>query len=273
MVPEGFKKSAGEFWVRPPISEVAEYLEVVRQLGSWWQPSPQLWFRGVSRASYRLVPSLYRSPLWEQYQAGHLETVLVDAFVRRAKPFVDSGQIYSWWDWYHLMQHHGMPTRLLDWTGASLVGLYFAVRFVGDRKTPTVWVMGPSWLNRFQAPQDVYSTDPMTRDPADAEFQELYTGIKSPLPEHPVALLPGHAHPRIRAQDSVFTVSGSIRYGIEALCREHPDAQLAKLRIRARAAIAIRRELDSMGINEGVLFPDLDGLARQIFAEMAPEPG
>jgi hypothetical protein len=87
----------------------------------------QLWYRGCGKASYDLKPSLYRhqqSRMIEDILV--LEKDLIARFRQRSIPF-HSRVLTDPWEWLFLMQHYGVPTRLLDWSESPLMALFFAV--------------------------------------------------------------------------------------------------------------------------------------------------
>src|SRR2546425_9833784 len=85
--------------------------------------SSQWIYRGVGDAEFELIPRVGREP--PSYKKER-ETAIFDLFERRAQLFQNLDG-YSSFDKLVIAQHHGLPTRLLDWTTSPLVAAYFAV--------------------------------------------------------------------------------------------------------------------------------------------------
>lgn len=94
-------------------------------------------FRGVGKVSYQLVPSLGRVQSADKTSLPAVERRMVRLFREGARPYLQQ-QPANEWEWLALAQHHGLPTRLLDWTTNPLVAAYFAVEKEGD-DTSAIW--------------------------------------------------------------------------------------------------------------------------------------
>jgi hypothetical protein len=278
-----FEEEQGYLTNADPIDSVSQLVDCVDYV--WftrWRGKDSLleeespWFRGVSRAGYKLIPSVYRKDVWK-YNWMDADDIRGE-FPRRAAPFIEQCRFYSEGELYHIMQHYGLPTRLLDWTEGVLLALYFAIREtspankVHDPKpkehfTPCIWMLNPRWLNeKSTKKRELFYSHFRAEDKASRRIVSPYLREKG-LPDYPVAVLPPHIDRRIVAQKSVFTIHGRKQDGIADLCARYKDAQLAKLHLDGNNIETLKDQLITAGIKETSVFPDLEGLSREIKLE------
>jgi hypothetical protein len=231
------------------------------------------WFRGVSKVEYELKPKIYRKSgytLRKYPRKKATEDEIRRGFKSRAtqlmtepyRPEDEKG-------WYFLMQHYGAPTRLLDWTDGALLGLYFAVRTMKEPRDAAVWMLDPSWLNE-KTLEDSYlsgvalpewkETDPWFPQP----FEEMLH------PASPLAIDPPHVARRLTAQRSHFTIHGTDRDALDTLAGQ-PNSRLVRIVVRANDVIDILDDLETCGISETTVFPDLEGLSKELMHEWGGE--
>jgi hypothetical protein len=142
-------------WKKPKKS-VGEFLDAVTTIRNYWKPDDdeELWFRGERKyRDTRLCPQLYRPPEKRPLKAVadllEIEKNLFEDFGRCGAQLFDGDP--DDWDWYFLMQHHGGPTRLLDWTDGALIGLHFALRNndLAPKDNAVVYVLQPYLLTDY----------------------------------------------------------------------------------------------------------------------------
>lgn len=161
------------------------------------------------------------------------------------------------WEWMALAQHYGLSTRLLDWTRYGLAALWFAVcEQSGGWKTrpvgATVWMF-------------TYTDADINKGEKIVPKAKLYRRIDKETKITQV-LFPRLIDRRMVAQAACFTVHA--RCGKDSFValddEKRHKASLTKINILKRDCSRIRQQLDLQGINESVLFPDLDGLCSHI---------
>lgn len=100
------------------------------------------WFRGQPNAAFDLNPGVFRSLDFERS-----ERQMLDEFKHSALSRSDVHP-EDYWDWLVLAQHHGLPTRLLDWSENPLQALFFAVSGVSSADVDAkLFVLKPKDLN------------------------------------------------------------------------------------------------------------------------------
>jgi FRG domain len=125
----------------------AELLDAVEK---FQQASSTSWYRGCRDKDHKLRPTLYRHKSKTKIEEiSALEAELTTRFVQRSLPFLQR-TLTDDWDKLFLMQHYGVPTRLLDWTENPFVGIYFALTGMTDSKRTdaSLWMCDPIGWNQ-----------------------------------------------------------------------------------------------------------------------------
>jgi hypothetical protein len=199
------------------------------QRGSWI-------FRGHSNAAHELIPSVGRGHPTAKSRA-QFEASLFAMFKREAMGLLQAPPLNDW-DWLSFAQHHGLPTRLLDWTHNPLVALYFAVETDPDRDGELFALRSTKKM-----PQQLLAESPFAVD-------------------RPRKFHPPNITPRIRAQEGLFVVCADLERPLDKPLRD--DWILDRLTVRRDAKPSIRYDLYRLGVHRSALFPDADGLAARL---------
>ncbi len=188
------------------------------------------------------------------------EDRILRIFKRKAHQFLDKPpDSEDDFQWLALMQHHGAPTRLIDFTWSPYVAAFFALeRTLADG---VVWAMNPARIESGRAPAPTHM-DPRMKGNFRRYFLKgnrrfIWMGE------------PQTMNRRLIAQSGTFAVPGVLDVPIEEIL-SHVDQQniLTKFVLANAVREVGMRELYRMNITYATLFPDLDGLARSMRYEL-----
>lgn len=210
-------------------------------------------YRGQASVDWPLKPGLFRIAEipTEALDGLRFESILLEKFKRLSTPYLSSFP-QNILQWVALAQHHGLPTRLLDWTESALTALFFAVN---DTNVEQIKIDGVVWrLYAYVFLIDSYQT-----------IEELDEAVRN-RPNN--LYFPYHISSRISAQQGCFSL------------HPQPDANFVSLQDQVSAGVSslmleqfvipakkkreIQIQLDRAGINYYTLFPDLDGISRKL---------
>lgn len=232
-----------------PITTLAEFLGHVG-------PRPagmRRYFRGQS-VDEPLLPGIARLALRYGFNPIEAERRLLADFKRRARPFLGTLMPHTEIEWMALAQHNRLATRLLDWTGAPLIGLWFAVDVPPLGKHAVVWDLDASEKH----------------DALDEHLDRPFEARRTFLFEPP------HISPRIPAQSAWFTCHRYIEEKGKYFALENQALfrhSLRKCLIPRDAVSDIKRELRALGMNKAAIFPDLEGVAGHLMARVHEQQG
>jgi len=233
--------------------------------GSWQQDilrfRSNYAFRGLSNKNYRLVTSFARSC----GKLTRLEYHLLRNFRKYARlDYVDMSD--SHWRWLTLAAHHGLPTRLLDWTYSPFVAMHFAMCETNKYDVDgVIWKVDFVEANRL-LPEPLI--DQLTAANANAFTVSMLEGALPDVrsfdklsSEVLVAFFePPSIDARIVNQFALFSFMSSPNASLEDWLTEHPEL-FRRIIIPKELKWEIRDKLDQANITERMLFPGLDGLA------------
>lgn len=228
-----------------------------------FEPGEECFYRGQAEADWSLRPTLLRgSENLTDAELNETEASLFWEFRARA------AEIHSTcktdWDYLVHMRHHGLPTRILDWTELLGVALYFALpeAKVVATKPAAIWLLNPYRMNAHEKAWDYRDLiDPryLIESCHDYDYGDLLEAGGMSW-KYPIAIYPLQSNVRMRAQRGWFTVHGQKRKPLEVV----HEGSVAKIILPASCFGSALEFLASAGLTDSLLFPGLDGLALEL---------
>jgi len=230
-------------------------------------------FKGLSSSDYELTTSLMRLPgSFEEVERHLLRNFRKYALRDATMP----GN--SLWNWLALAQHHGLPTRLLDWTYSPFVALHFATANLLDHpRDAAVWCVDyvkaherlPTRLREVLQCEggDVWTAELLDEHvPTWEELGKLGAGEDVLFFFEPPSV-----DQRIVNQYALFSVLSNPQVALHEWLQAHPELA-RKVVIPANLKWEVRDKLDQANVNERVIFPGLDGLCRWLRRHYSAPP-
>ena len=237
-----------------------DYRRFVDELSDNWV------FRGQAAAEWGLVTAIERTDFVQHYKG--VESDFVAEFQRGARNYLNKDETPEHpIEWLALMQHHGAPTRLLDFTKSPYIAAYFAFEQngVADEGLMSIWAMNIHYLRSrsLEKLKDHYGPElEASKDVIDeALFQKIFYDNTCSL-IFPVE--PFRMNRRYSLQQSIFVSTGnSYDPFMKQLSFLDDDIEKSVIKIEMPAELQkpVLRDLQKMNINRASLFPDLDGYA------------
>ncbi len=254
------------------INTLDELTEVVH--GVFDASRTKWWFRGHADAGWDLRPKIWRS-----YDA-QTERYLTNLFYQRAKfrhaRFPDDNDYAGW---LALMQHYGLPTRLLDWSDSVLIAAYFAIKYdrdmsrTGAKQDAAIWMLHPAALNEAQGYEAVFPS--LNANSLIPVIQPAFKGVaRAAAVDHAaskydvIAAVPVNHDLRILMQQGAFTV-----HATPQPLNAYPNCGpwLKKLVIPKSGVARMGLSLDMLGLRLSDVFPDLHHLVIELMNLHRPQ--
>lgn len=234
------------------IIQITSFEDLVKRLQENGHFDGPIIYRGVKdEKAAPLIPSVGRLTRYAHCTLDELvehEKSLLNLFRHRA--YSELPRIpHNDWIWLALAQHHGLSTRLLDWTYSPLVAAFFATEpeLHHDGKFKTLPDSGGA----------IYVLH-------DEDYIDAYTSTESPfeIREHRIVYSPVVTN-RIAGQGGLFTIQPDPREEFQIGFERNGNSSrwVHKLTFSKPVAIEIQKALYVLGIRKGSIFPDLDGFA------------
>jgi len=244
------------------------------------------WFRGQPDGTKSPLPKVLKTTRYKE-NGRYDEFWLSTTFRNKAPTFGETPKNRDEIDkWLFLMQHIGLPTRLLDWTESSLAGLYFAVNDQTKDTHPAVWMINPVALNnislgfnpdldesKLKTNPDCFPNTWAPNKPGTEYIRLAFKHSEECLSNYkvgdkPIAIQLTYCHPRMPAQKGCFTIHGTDQRGFEEIFDENNKLFtknfFKKYVVDRKDVPKIYKQLKTLGITTSAIYPDIYGLAKEL---------
>jgi len=255
--------------IAPPRAEILCAQQFVYEIFSLRESihNRKLLYRGHSKRCYRLKPMIGRPLMYAGKKDVLLNTTseqeLLHRFRRRAYPHFERAITAG--EAIFIARHHGLPTRLLDWTANALFSLYFACHEHPDedgriwamlRRRPEGYDIDAFDFARLKTEEEVFGYRVRDGNSSDDAIKIVYPFYNTPRLLAQDGAFTIHSHPQVSIEDYNSKVFKKTNLDIETLyCWCVPK----------KSKNNIIEGLSGLGITHRSVYPDLDGVARSLW--------
>lgn len=242
------------------VDNIGTYVDVITQIDA--EQQYRMWFRGQSDYSWGLVPSVQRKDGMGKNYEQYISTNFM-IHTMRLNP--NAPQQYGRASWLTLMQHYGLPTRLLDWSESPLVALYFALSGDEDAKTDAaVWMLNPMKLNKKVGYGEY--VPPISYDSLRGDLEGAFSDHDNDDYELQNRIIACHGvgcDLRMYVQQSDFTIHSITERLDQILKLDESCDYFYKICIPQKIRKKLLVQLDAMGFHESSIYPDMEHIAKE----------
>jgi len=215
-------------------------------------------YRGQSNSKWDIESLVARDAKRLSLDVECFERQALAGFKRRARGLAPrSESLKGLLEWLSLLQHHGGPTRLIDFTYSYWVALFFATEFASGDCAVYLLNTKPLTKNRDTVNHDKFLSCLLGLDKDHYWIKKDYTSIQ--------ICIPNNLNQRISIQQGIFVYQTNVRDTFEKSCKAPvSNVDIKKLVIKKSIINDIRLRLSKTNCISSTLFPGIDGFARSM---------
>ncbi|WP_415897987.1 FRG domain-containing protein [Neptuniibacter sp. QD72_48] len=254
------------------VNNFCDYVRAVQEINERVScHESELWYRGVSDQSYELLSGIQ----WRQVEEIKHEG-MIDEFLTSSPLYDSTVKTLGAFEQYALMQHYGLPTRLLDWSISPLIALFFALEKDEENENRVVWCMNHLQLNNINTGSEqsifTHSVSDEKQFDLSSYLPKTLSNVTAKTGKNAIAIKMQFTNKRISSQQGTFTLHGHNSKKIDDYFVDGNCKEIFKIEINGSEA---RRELMEtllkIGIAEDTVYQDLNSLSKRILREYTPE--